>query len=179
MPCFSVPECTQLVRKAFYMEYRSNSAGKKVLHRDFACVACMSSAISSSEPRRTARSAWSGMACEGHTAPGELFISGDYWWKLGLPTPKSKLYVLQFSRLLQPCVRTDTFPDLSKGERFFREIVFSWLLEGLWSMCTWLSGLWGFLQGHKVTGGHSSGCYFIPPMPWGSLGNLGHFRCLW
>lgn len=177
MLCFSVPERTQLVGKAFYMEYRSNSTGKKVLHRDFACVACMSSAISSSKPKRTARSAWSGMACEGHTAPEELFI-GDGITD-SLPTPKSKLYVLQFSRLLQPCVRTDTFPDLSKGERFFREIVFSWLLEGLWSMFTWLSGLWGFLQGHKVTGGHSSGCYFIPPMPWGSLGNLRHFRCLW
>lgn len=63
------------------------------------------------------------MACEGHTAPEELFI-GDGITD-SLPTPKSKLYVLQFSRLLQPCVRTDTFPDLSKGERFFREIVFS------------------------------------------------------
>lgn len=76
MLCFSVPERTQLVGKAFYMEYRSNSTGKKVLHQDFAHVACTSSAISSSEPKRTAQSAWSDMACEGHTAPGELFIGG-------------------------------------------------------------------------------------------------------
>lgn len=46
-------------------------------------------------------------------------------------------------------------------------------------MCTWFSRLWGLLQGCKVTGGYNSPWYFIPSMPWFSLGNLGHLGCLY